>query len=208
MADSKTKATNGNHAPDKAQQKQSKLWQLLTLAKEVGKDADAILDYEKSIEGRKALEQELEAKNGENTRLRNLNDKIVREYSEHKTQSSAKTETLFAEFEQKYKAYELGKSAVEAAEKRVAEMEAKMQVTETSQKEVAKLKQRLSSAEAHSKSQMAEIKELNAECELHRSQMEKGTGELEACQRKLSRAERDLGESVLRDLGPDDFEKL
>ncbi|KAJ4152548.1 hypothetical protein NW754_004343 [Fusarium falciforme] len=120
MADPKSKNVNGNHAngnhvSDKTSTKQSKLRQLLILAKEVSKDAEAIQDYEKSVEERKALEQELEAKQGENQRLRELNDKVMRDLTDQKNQASAASaasETLVATFEQKFKTYESNKAAV------------------------------------------------------------------------------------------------
>ncbi|KAM5346372.1 hypothetical protein ACJ41O_009377 [Fusarium nematophilum] len=210
MADSKSKGVNGNHHPvEKSPTKQqSKLWQLLALAKEVSKDVESIQDFEKSAEGRKALEQELEAKQGENQRLREFNDKIVRDFSEHKAQANAKTETLFAEFEQKYKAYETGKAAVEAMEKEVAEMREKLSVSDARTGEVDKLKQRLQSAEVHAKNHAAEIREMNAECELQRSRMQASIEELDGCKAKLGQAQSDLGEGILRDFGPEAVEKL
>ncbi|KAJ3502734.1 hypothetical protein NM208_g16662 [Fusarium decemcellulare] len=207
MAD-KSKGVNGNHASDKTPTKQSKLWQLLVLAKEVSKDVDSIQDYEKSVEGRKALEQELEAKQGENQRLREFNDKVVREFTDHKAQASAKTETLFAEFEQKYKTYESNKEAVEAMKKEVAEMRQKLAASEARDDEVDKLKQRLHSAEAHGKNHAAEIREMNAECELQRSQMQKTAEELGLCKTKLGQAQSDLGEGILKDYSSAELKKL
>ena len=213
MADPKSKNVNGSHANgnhglDKAQQKQSKLWQLLALAKEVTKDVDAVQDYEKSVEGRRALEQELEAKTGEAQRLRDLNDKILREFSDHKAQANAKTETLFAEFEQKYKTYESGKAAVEAAEKKIAEMEEKIKASEASLGEVDKLKQRLHSTEAHAQSHAAEMKEMNAECELHRTRVQTAEADLDVSKQKLSQAQSDLGEGILHVYDADGLRKL
>ncbi|KAF4985018.1 hypothetical protein FDECE_16899 [Fusarium decemcellulare] len=207
MAD-KSKGVNGNHASDKTPTKQSKLWQLLVLAKEVSKDVDSIQDYEKSVEGRKALEQELEAKQGENKRLREVNDKVVREFTDHKAQASAKTETLFAEFEQKYKTYESNKEAVEAMKKEVAEMRQKLAASEARDDEVDKLKQRLHSAEAHGKNHAAEIREMNAECELQRSQMQKTAEELSLYKTKLGQAQSDLGEAILKDYSSAELKKL
>ncbi|KAK7402404.1 hypothetical protein QQX98_011846 [Neonectria punicea] len=216
MAEPKAKATNGNHgnhASEKAAPtKQSKLWQLLALAKEVTKDVDAIQDYEKSVEGRRALELELEAKSGESQRLRELNDKVMREFSDYKLQANAKTATLFAEFEQKYKTYESNKVAVETMEKEVVEMREKLEASEAAQKnkagEVGKLKHRLQAAETNAKSQVAEIKEMNAECEIHRSRMQTSIAELDACKTKLSLAQGDLGEGLLRDYGPEGLRTL
>jgi chromosome segregation ATPase len=222
MADTKVKV-NGNHAnvngngngtrtPEKTPVKHTKLWQLLALAKEVSKDVGSIEDYEKSAEERKALEQELEAKQGENKRLREFNDKVVREFSEHKTQASAKTEMIFAEFEQKYKTYESNKAAVEAMEAEVKEAREKLAATEAAQKsrdgEVEKLRQRLSSSETHAKNHAAKIREMNAECELHRSRMEASVEELATCKTKLTHAQSDLGEGILRDYGPEELKKL
>ncbi|SPJ91032.1 uncharacterized protein FTOL_13434 [Fusarium torulosum] len=220
MADTKVKV-NGNHAngngngtrtPEKTPVKHTKLWQLLALAKEVSKDVGSIEDYEKSAEERKALEQELEAKQGENKRLREFNDKVVREFSEHKAQASAKTEMIFAEFEQKYKTYESNKTAVEAMEAEVKEAREKLAAAEAAQKsrdgEVEKLRQRLSSSETHAKSHAAEIREMNAECELHRSRMEASVEELATCKIKLTHAQSDLGEGILRAYGPEELKKL
>lgn len=218
MADTKVKVNgnhvngNGNATPEKTPTKHTKLWQLLALAKEVSKDVGSIEDYEKSAEERKTLEQELEAKQGENKRLREFNDKIVREFSDHKAQANAKTETLFAEFEQKYKTYESNKAAVDAMEKEVKEAREKLATAEASQKsrdgEVDKLKQKLASSETHAKNHAAEIREMNAECELHRSRMQASVEELATCKTKLTHAQSDLGEGILRDYGPEELKKL
>ncbi|KAF4450097.1 rna polymerase [Fusarium austroafricanum] len=215
MADTKVKVNghtngngNGNGVEKTPTKHNTKLWQLLALAKEVSKDVGSIEDYEKSAEERKALESELEAKQGENKRLREFNDKIVREFSDHKAQASAKTETLFAEFEQKYKTYESNKAAVEAMEKEVKEAREKLAVAELKEGEVDKLKQRLASSESHAKNHAAEIREMNAECELHKSRMEASVEELTGCKDKLSKAQSDLGEGILRDFGPEEIKKL
>ncbi|KAH7019068.1 hypothetical protein EDB80DRAFT_819198 [Ilyonectria destructans] len=206
------KAANGNHGSEKTSNKQSKLWQMLALAKEVAKDVDAIQDYEKTVEGRRALELELEAKNADNQRLRELNEKVLREFTDHKAQAITKTETLFGEFEQKYKTYESNKVAVETMEKEVVQMKEKLEVSEQSQKskttEVGKLKQQLKAAETNAKSQSAEIKEMNAECEIHRSRMQTSIAERDACKTKLMLAQGDLGEDLLHDYGPDGLRTL
>ncbi|CEI60443.1 hypothetical protein FVEN_g6578 [Fusarium venenatum] len=216
MADTKVKVNghghingNGTATPGKTPvNKHTKLWQLLALAKEVSKDVGSIEDYEKSSEERKALEAELEAKQGENKRLREFNDKIVREFSEHKTASSAKTDMMFAEFEQKYKTYESNKAAVEAMEKEVQEAREMLAAAEMKAAEAEKLKQRLSSSEMHAKNHAAEIREMNAECELHRSQMQTNQEELSSVKTKLNKAQSDLGEGILKDYGSEEVKKL
>ncbi|KAL2690085.1 hypothetical protein Neosp_004153 [[Neocosmospora] mangrovei] len=220
MADPKSKNTNGNHAngnhvSDKTSPKQSKLRQLLTLAKEVSKDAEAIQDYEKSVEGRKALEQELEAKQGENQRLRELNDKVMRDLTDQKSQASAASaasETLVATFEQKFKTYESNKAAVEAMEAEVAEVRKKLAASDAAQKgrdgELEKLKQRVKTFEDDEKSHFDEMREMNAECELHRSRMQASDAELEGCKKKLVEAQSDLGEGILRKFGLEELKKL
>ncbi|QGI83486.1 hypothetical protein CEK25_010215 [Fusarium fujikuroi] len=213
MADTKVKVNghtngNGNGTTDKTTTKNTKLWQLLALAKEVSKDVGSIEDFEKSAEEREALKQELEAKQGENKRLREFNDKIVREFSDHKAQANAKTETLFAEFEQKYKTYESNKAAVEAMEREVKEAREKLAAAEVKEGEVESLKQNLAAAEAHLTSHASEIREMNAECELQKSQMEANIEELKGCKEKLTQAQSDLGEGILRDFGTEEVKKL
>jgi chromosome segregation ATPase len=216
MADTKVKVNghghinaNGTATPEKTPaNKHTKLWQLLALAKEVSKDVGSIEDYEKSAEERKALEAELEAKQGENKRLREFNDKIVREFSEHKIAASAKTDMIFAEFEQKYKTYESNKAAVETMEKEVREAKEMLAAAETKAAEADKLKQRLTSSEAHAKNHAAEIREMNAECELHRSQMQNSVEELASVKTKLNKAQSDLGEGILKDYGSEEVKKL
>ncbi|RKL20775.1 hypothetical protein BFJ68_g2775 [Fusarium oxysporum] len=211
MADTKVKVnghTNGNGTAEKTPTKNTKLWQLLALAKEVSKDVGSIEDFEKSAEEREALKQELEAKQGENKRLREFNDKIVREFSDHKAQANAKTETLFAEFEQKYKTYESNKAAVEAMEKEVKEAREKLAAAEVKEGEVENLKQNLAAAEAHLTSHASEIREMNAECELQKSQMEANIEELKGCKEKLTQAQSDLGEGILRDFGTEEVKKF
>ncbi|KAF4993624.1 hypothetical protein FGRMN_6342 [Fusarium graminum] len=219
MADTKVKVNGNHHAngngtrtPEKTPVKHTKLWQLLALAKEVSKDVGSVEDYERSAEEHKALQQELEAKQGENKRLREFNDKIVREFSEHKAQASAKTDMIFAEFEQKYKTYESNKTAVETMETEVKEAKEKLAAAEAAQKsrdgEVGKLKQKLVSSETHAKNHAAEIREMNAECELHRSRMEASVEELATCKTKLTHAQSDLGEGILKDYGPEEVKKL
>jgi hypothetical protein len=188
--------------------KHTKLWQLLALAKEVSKDVGSIEDFEKNAEERKALEADLEAKQGEVKRLREFNDKIVREFSEHKTAASAKTDMIFAEFEQKYKTYESEKAAVEAMEKEVQEAREKLAEAENRAGEADKLRKLLNASEMHAKNHAAEIREMNAECELHRSQMQTSAEELESVKGKLGKAQSDLGEGILKDYGSEEVKKL
>lgn len=225
MADAKTKGVNGSiangttnggshnggHSMDKSG-KHSKLWQLVTLAKELSKDAESIRDFDTSVSERKALDVELEAKRGEVKTLREFNDKVVREFSEYRATSSARTDTLFAEFEQKYKTYESNKKAVTAMEAEVVELRAKVQATEdadkTGKEELEKLRQLAHSADAHAQSHAAEIKEMNAECTLHRSQMQNGIAELDACKAKLTEARDHLGDTILQDYSPERLRNL
>lgn len=205
MADTKAKGVNGNHAPTKSRPN-SKLRDLVALAKEVS--SESIQHYEKSLDDVRVLEQELEVKKGENQRLREFNDKVVREFSEHKTQSSAKTDTLFAEFESKYKMYESNKAAVETMKKEVAEMREKLAMAEDKSGDAEQLRQRLQSVETHAENHAAEIREMNSECELHRSRMEASVEELDVCKKKLVQAQGDLGEGVLREFRADDTKNL
>ena len=215
MAEPKTKAvnggTNGNHVHDKSS-KHSKLWQLVALAKELSKDAEAIQDFDKSLEERKAADQELEAKRGEVKTLREFNDKIVREFSEYKTQASAKTETLFSEFEQKYKTYESNKDAVDAMEKEVVDLREKVAAAEAAQKsskhEAEKLRQRAQAADARSKNHVADIKSMKDECEEHRARMQNGLVELDACKTQLAEAREELGHGILHDYDAEGLRKL
>ena len=215
MAEPKTKAVNGgpngNHVPDKSS-KHSKLWQLVALAKELSKDAESIHDFDKSLEERKGVDQELEAKRGEVKTLREFNDKIVREFSEYKTQASAKTETLFSEFEQKYKTYESNKDAVEAMEKEVVDLREKVAAAEAAQKsskhEAEKLRQRAQAADARSKNHVADIKSMKDECEEHRARMQNGLVELDACKTQLAEAREELGQGILHDYDAEGLRKL
>lgn len=214
-AESKSKVVNGNgnqHGLEKSPNKQSKLRQLLALAREVGKDAEAIQDHDNMVEGHKMLEQELETRTTELQRLRDWNETLIKDFHEYKTQAGAKNETLMAEFEQRYKTYESNKAAVETMEKEVAQMKEKLDASEALQKakvsEAEKLKQQLKSADLNAKSQAAEMKEISADCELHRSRMEACIGELDTCKIKLSRAQSDLGEDLLHDYDAEGLKKL
>ena len=203
-----TNKQNNNTNSNTNANKHTKLWQLLALAKEVSKDVGSIEDFEKSAEERKALEADLEAKQGEVKRLREFNDKIVREFSEHKAAASAKTDMIFAEFEQKYKTYESEKAAVEAMEKEVQEAREKLAEAENRAGEADKLRKLLNASEMHAKNHAAEIREMNAECELHRSQMQTGAEELESVKGKLGKAQSDLGEGILKDYGSEEVKNL
>jgi len=205
----KTPTTNKqNNNNNTHTNKHTKLWQLLALAKEVSKDVGSIEDFEKNAEERKALEADLEAKQGEVKRLREFNDKIVRDFSEHKAAASAKTDMIFAEFEQKYKTYESEKAAVEAMEKEVQEAREKLAEAENRAGEADKLRKLLNASEMHAKNHAAEIREMNAECELHRSQMQTSVEELESVKGKLGKAQSDLGEGILKDYGSEEVKKL
>lgn len=205
-----TKPANGNDVSDKS--KQSKLWQMLALAKDVAKDMETVQDFEKAVEDRKALEQEIEARTGEVKTLREFNDKILREYSEYKAEASSKKDTLLAAFEQRYKTYDSNNAAVETMEKQVEELKQKLSAAEVSEKssqeQAGKLQQRVQSADVHAKSLTGEIKEMQAECDIHRSRMQTGIVELDACKAKLADAKSDLGDGVLRDYGPEGLRKL
>lgn len=223
MADPKVKAANGgsnivsngtangNHSSDK-NSKQSKIWQLLSLAKELSKDAETIQDFEKAAEQKRILDQDLEAKKGEVQRLREFNDKIVREFSEYKTQASVKTEMLFAEFEHKYKTYDSNKEAVKEMELEVKALRGNLETAEEKEKqketELMKLQQSIQSAEVQAKSQTSEIKEMAAERDINRSAMQRNIMELDAYKSKLADAMADLGDGLFHDYGPDGLRKL
>lgn len=211
MAEPKVKPVNGNHAADKTSTT-SKLRQLLELAREVTKDADAIESFETSVELRKSLEEQLEAKNAEAQRLREFNDKVAREYSEFRIQAKAKEETIFAEFEQRYKRYDSNIVAVETMEKQVLELEQKISdckaAERAKQEEIERLLNQLQITKSENKSQSDEIKNIRSECDAHRASMQTGIAELDACKAKLADAEQGLGGSLLKEHNKDSLKKL
>lgn len=185
--------------------KQSKIWQLLTLAQDVVKDSEAIGEYEKSIEGRKALEKDVQ-------KLRDFNKDLMRELSEVKSQSASQAEVLVTAFEQRYKTFDTDKTAVEAMQAEVTEVKVKLEAAKVDAKnkqaEVEKLTGKMREADQNAKAHGIELKELNAESELQRSRLETGTTELAACKAKLADARADLGDDVLHDYDKDGLRKL
>ncbi|KAH8176943.1 hypothetical protein LIA77_02025 [Sarocladium implicatum] len=213
--DSKTKV-NGNSAVSppvmsptsstasaavKPVQKPSKLRQMLALAQEVVNDTDAITEYEKSIEGRKALEKDLAHKDGEVEKLRAFNKDLMRDLAEVKTQSASQAETLVAAFEQRYKSFDTDKTTVDALQTEVTEAKVKLEAAKVDSKnkqaEVEKLSQKLKDADKNAKAQSREMKELVAESELQRTKMETSAAELATAKAKLANARAELGDDTL-----------
>jgi chromosome segregation ATPase len=205
--------TNGvsHHEADKSQQ-QSKLRQLLVLAKEVAKDSEALLEYDTSAEGRKALEKELEAKKSEAQRLREFNDKITREYSEFRTQTKAKEENIFSEFEKRYKRYDSNNAAVETMQRQVAEARAELYLSQSTEKsmrdELDGLKTLLEAAHAQVQQHAAAVETIRSERDDHRNRVKSSVAELDACKAELAEAKSSLGDGILKDHGEAELREL
>lgn len=201
----------GHHDTDKPQQ-QSKLKQLLALAKEVSKDSEALLEFETSAEGRKVLEQELETRKSEAQRLREFNDKITREYSEFRTQTKAREENIFSEFEKRYKKYDSNNAAVETMERQVAEAKEQLdrsQLTEKSMRDqVDGLKTLLEAANAKVEQHAVAVKNIRTERDDHRNRMKSSVAELDACKVELAEAKSSLGDGILKDYGEAELRDL
>ncbi|KAH6987098.1 hypothetical protein EDB80DRAFT_731349 [Ilyonectria destructans] len=114
-----------------------------------------------SVESKRALELQLEARNYENQRLREFNDQIVKELSDYKAQANAKIQALFIEFESRYKVYESKNALFQAMGEQAAEMKGKMDASEVLQEatatEVEKLKQQLKSSDAKAQAGLAAV---------------------------------------------------
>lgn len=185
----------------KPAKKQSKLWQMLALAQEVVKDSEAITEYEKSFEGRKALERDLAHKDGEVEKLRAFNKDLMRDLAESKTQSASQAETLVAAFEQRYKMFDINKTTIDTMQAEVTEAKVKLEAAKVESKnkqaEVERLNQKLKDANKDAKAQGKEMKELIAESDMQRAKLDSSAAELAAAQKKLANARAELGDDAL-----------
>ncbi|KAK0382855.1 hypothetical protein NLU13_9737 [Sarocladium strictum] len=191
---------------------QSKLSQVLSLLKDVADESEAISEYEKSIDVRKALEKDLAHKESEVQKLRDFNKDLMRELSECKNESASQSKILLSAFEQRYKVFDSNNTAVETMQAEVTEVKVKLEAAKVDAKnkqaEVEKLVKKLEETEKSEAAHINEIKELNAESELQRSKIETGATELASCKSKLATARADLGDDILREYGPDGLRKL
>lgn len=122
-------------------------------------NVDAMHDSGKSFEGRSALELELEARNSENTRLRELNEETIKGFYEYKFQDNIKILTRMSEFQLRRLDDETIMARLEALQNQAAEIRGKLDASQVSQKakatEVEKLKQQLKAGDTNGQARIA-----------------------------------------------------
>lgn len=97
MAESKEKPIAKGPPPKNV--KDSKLWSLVCLAREVGGDADGIQDYSNLVDQKKKLECELKERSNEVLRL-------SQELAQHKAGAAEERFTLMQTFGEQYKIFD------------------------------------------------------------------------------------------------------
>lgn len=211
MADPNSNAIDSNQVvSDTAEQKKSKLWDLLALAKEVSNDVEGFQNYERSMQAHRQTENELEAKNKEVEKLRELNIRLARECQQLGSTNDEKCDKLFAEFQRRFKMLEKAdKVTIDAANERAVQAEARMKAMKVLQEErlaeIDALKSRLVSVEEHIVEQDRKLKDGEAMKETLRTRVETHGQEMRLVTGSLQQAHRDLGYNVLASF--DDKEK-
>ncbi|KID83303.1 hypothetical protein MGU_09394 [Metarhizium guizhouense ARSEF 977] len=185
MAESKAKsATKG---PTNKSVKDSKVWSLVCLAREVGGDAEGIQDYTHLVAQKNGLESEVDVKSQEITRLK-------QELAQHKDIASTEKSLLMREFGEQYKIFAEKTAALEAYRGRVAQLEIELETMSNNERSQQR---KLQTLEADAKSKQTALSHLQKtmetaerDCIIHRSQLQAAQ---EKCDDLETRLRTDLG---------------
>ncbi|KAJ6437509.1 glycoside hydrolase family 79 protein [Purpureocillium lavendulum] len=198
MAESKGKpAVKG---PPTKSAKESKLWTLVCLAREVGGDADGIQDYNSLIDEKRKLARELNDKTKEVSLLN-------QELAHHHAGAAKERSVLTQAFGEQYKIFDQKNTLLQhcrgEVEKLMAEMKSSNDRDEARQKQFAKLEFDAKSASTAYDRLQKKVDTMERDCLVHRTQLQAAQAERDDQKMKLRQARADLGHDSFHALDED-----
>ncbi|KND88518.1 hypothetical protein TOPH_06849 [Tolypocladium ophioglossoides CBS 100239] len=195
MAESKVKPTA--RGPPAKIDRDSKLWSLICLAREVGGDADGIQDYTNLVDEKKKIECELSEKTKEVLRLN-------QDLAQHKADAARERSTLMESFGEQYKIYDQKNAALEtyrgALERLKAEQKT-MKDQDLSRKiQLATLESNAKLAKSAHDQLQNKFKTKETDCIVHRSQLQASQAQRDDLESRLRQAREDLGDDFFHDI--------
>ncbi|OAQ68968.1 hypothetical protein VFPPC_05115 [Pochonia chlamydosporia 170] len=200
MAESKVKAAA--KGPINRNLKDSKLWSLICLAREVSVDTEGIQDYGQLVSDKKSLEHEVSEKSTEIARLKE-------ELAHCKDMASTEKSFLMREFGEQYKKFSERTDTLEINRGRVEQLETELETMKDRNKSQ---RDKLVSMDRNAKATQSEFTQLEKDmvrtqrdCTIHRSELQAAQ---EKCADLEARLRTDLGHDAFHDIDVTRVEKL
>lgn len=188
MAETKAKATA--KGPTNKNDRDSKLWSLVCLAREVGGDSEGIQDYTHLVSEKKGLEYEVCEKSKEISRLK-------QELAQYKGIASTEKSLLMREFGEQYKIFADKTAMLETYRERVEQLETDLEMMvgrDKSQREQLITLDKNAKATQTSFNQLQRKMEIaDRDCIIHRSQLQAAKQKFDDLERRLR---TDFGHNV------------
>ncbi|KAL6851168.1 hypothetical protein ACO1O0_008296 [Amphichorda felina] len=188
MADSKTKPTTKGPYPKSA--KESKVWSLVSLAREVAGEAEGIHDYSNLVEQKKKLEYQLKERSNEVLRLN-------QELENQKAMANNEISILTSTFGERYKVFDQNNGALEQYQARTDEAKAELKKIKdrdaSKQSQLSSLEIALKSATSNFEQLQKKNKSIERDCVVYRSQLQAVQDERDDLEAELRQARNDLG---------------
>ncbi|KND91851.1 hypothetical protein TOPH_03329 [Tolypocladium ophioglossoides CBS 100239] len=195
MAESKAKPTA--RGPPAKNVKDSKIWSLICLAREVGGDADGIQDYANLVDDKKRLECELTERSKDVLRL-------SQELAQHKAGAAKERSMLTQTFGEQYKIFDQKNAILETYRGELEEHEAELKTVKdrdtSRQKQLAILESNAKSAKSAQDRLQKKTETMERNCMVHRSQLQAAQAERDDLESKLRQARSDLGHDFFHDI--------
>lgn len=195
MSDSKTKPTAKGPAPRSV--KDSKLWSLICLAREVAGDVDGINEYSDLVEEKRKLEQQLKESSHEASRLSS-------ELTQHRAGAAKEVATLTSAFGEQYKIFHQNHGALESYRRQIDEAKTEIQALKgrdaSRQRQLMELEATFKSTKSVNDRLQRKSEAIEKENVMHRSQLQAIKAERDGLQMKLDQAREDLGQASFHEL--------
>lgn len=197
MADSKSQvAVNG---PRQKHAKESKIFSLLRLAREIDKDSNGVETYELMMEEKKKVEEQRDQLIDQNIRLQETCKSLQTGLQDRKDEAARDQKSLIKAFEERYKVFSQSESdrqrAQSLADKAHADAKKHKELATTSNDQRAKAMEELKDAEKKKKALESTVQKLEDSCKVHTSQLKLVKARSQNLQDDLQATRENLGEA-------------
>lgn len=195
MAEAKGKSSSGGASAKHS--RDSKLWSLICLAKEVGGDSEGIQNYAALVEKQKSLDVNLIALTEENKRLTEELQKATQALHEQKASAAQQMIALTTSFGEQYSTFKMANESVGTCRKEIDQLQKEVkshQVSASAQrKNLTAMNEELQVSRAAQMQLEKSNMSIKRECAVHQSQLHTVNAEMEVLKHELRQAHADIG---------------
>ncbi|KAF4126980.1 RNA polymerase Rpb1 C-terminal repeat domain-containing protein [Geosmithia morbida] len=198
MPDPKAKPTTTNSkGPNPKAGKQSSIWSLICLAREVAGDTESIQDFSDLIDQNKRLQSQLRETSDEVSRL-------TTELKETKARADTEKLTLMTTFGERYTVFAQAETDIERYRKQADEAKAQLRTAQddgaSKSRSVYSLQAGLRSAEREADKLRQKNKTMETSCIIHSSQLQAAEAERDDLRSELKGVREELGHNLFHEV--------